>query len=64
MPNYELECHSCKHTWDETLKITAPVPHCPNCSSVDTRRLISRTSFVLDGSGWAKQSYEKKRDIF
>lgn len=64
MPNYELECCSCKHTWDETLKITAPVPHCPKCSSVDTKRLISRSSFVLAGDGWGQQLYSKKKDIW
>jgi putative FmdB family regulatory protein len=65
MPLYVLECLSCKKEFEATFKVTAPLPHCPHCSSVDVRRLIApSTTFVLKGDGWAAQGYSKKSDIF
>ena len=55
---YEYTCTSCDHEWeaeqsikDESLKV------CPNCGKETAKRLISKSSFVLQGSGWAKDNY-------
>ena len=58
MPIYEYECKDCGHEWDEMQKITAdPLTDCPECKARSARRLISRTSFVLKGSGWYVTDY-------
>lgn len=57
---YEYLCTHCNHEWeaeqsikDEALKV------CPKCGNDTAKRLISKSSFVLNGSGWAKDNYSK-----
>lgn len=61
MPFYEYECRACGHAFEEFQKITdKPVRTCPECGSRSLRKLISRTSFVLKGSGWYVTDYARK----
>lgn len=62
MPRYELKCQTCDFEFEEDLKIDEPCPPCTNeidetiCMG-ETEKLISRNTFHLKGSGWAKDGY-------
>ena len=58
MPTYEYQCGACDHEFERDQRITeAPIKTCPSCKARKARRLISRTSFVLKGSGWYSDLY-------
>jgi len=58
MPTYEYECGSCSHQFEIEQSIKdEPLTDCPQCYAAFLRRLISKTSFVLKGSGWAADNY-------
>lgn len=61
MPIYEYECKSCKTRFEKLMGIRDPQPDCPECGSSESRRLISRSSFVLKGDGWYKDHYGLKK---
>ena len=61
MPIYEYECAACEGTFEEMQKITAaPLERCRECGASRVRRLISRTSFQLKGTGWYQTDYAQK----
>jgi putative FmdB family regulatory protein len=57
MPHYEYICEC-----GLVIELERPVKErdletaCPKCNDL-TRRLPSRTSFMLKGNGWAKDGY-------
>lgn len=55
---YEYACTSCNHEWEaeQSIKDDA-LKTCPKCGEESAKRLISKSSFVLSGSGWAKDNY-------
>lgn len=56
MPIYEYSCPRCG-TFETTQRITeAPLKRCPTCKS-KVERMLSRTSFILKGSGWYATDY-------
>ena len=60
MPIYEYHCETC----DKTKEISHGIsekrsPKCPVCGK-RMKRIISRNSFQLKGSGWYKTDYPKK----
>ena len=58
MPVYEYACEKCKHEFEAEQRISDdPVRTCPKCRARKVKRLISRTSFVLKGSGWYSDLY-------
>jgi putative FmdB family regulatory protein len=58
MPIYEYECRHCGHEFEEMQRITAdPLTECPACGEPQAHRIISRTNFVLKGSGWYVTDY-------
>ena len=58
MPVYEYACEKCKHEFEVEQRISDdPVRTCPECRARKVKRLISRTSFVLKGSGWYSDLY-------
>ena len=58
MPVYEYACEKCKHEFEAEQRISdEPVRTCPKCRARKVKRLISRTSFVLKGSGWYSDLY-------
>ena len=58
MPIYEYLCGKCDHEFEVEQRITdSPVKTCPSCRSRKVKRLISRPSFVLKGSGWYSDLY-------
>lgn len=66
MPTYVYACER-GHEFEREQRITdEPITHCrvtppPTraCCSAPCRRLISRTSFVLNGKCWGKDGYTK-----
>jgi putative FmdB family regulatory protein len=70
MPVYEYQCTACGHEFEREQRISEdPIKKCPKCGKPKAKRLISRTSFVLKGSGWYGDLYaspkpggEKKDD--
>jgi putative FmdB family regulatory protein len=60
MPIYEYKCTKCRHEFQAMQKFSdAPVLQCPTCGS-PVKKLISRSSFHLKGSGWYLTDYAKK----
>jgi len=58
MPVYEYACEKCKHEFEAEQRISDdPIKVCPKCKARKVKRLISRTSFVLKGSGWYSDLY-------
>jgi len=57
---YEYQCRACKHTWESEQKITEK-PHrdCPACGKAEAMRLISKSTFILNGGGWYKDGYRR-----
>lgn len=68
MPIYEYRCNACGHELDALQKIgDAHLVDCPECDASALRRLISKPSFRLKGSGWYETDFksdkEKKRNL-
>jgi putative FmdB family regulatory protein len=58
MPIYEYYCESCGHEFEVMQKINdKPIKKCEACGETRAKRSISRTSFVLKGSGWYVTDY-------
>lgn len=63
MPTYEYQCKKCDHEFSREQRITEkPVKKCPECGSMQAKRLISKTNFVLKGSGWYNDLYSSSSD--
>ncbi len=57
MPVYEYECSGCEKVFEIQQRIAdGPLEACPECSG-EVRKLISRSSFQLKGSGWYADGY-------
>jgi len=61
MPIYEYGCENCGKI-DEVLQSLSeePLKECRFCGSSSVRKLISRSSFHLKGSGWYVTDYGGK----
>ena len=58
MPLYEYQCSACGHRVDRLQKSIDPPPVCDACDGASVmRKLISRSSFRLNGTGWARDGY-------
>src|ERR1700678_2349779 len=59
MPIYEYKCPKCGE-FEVTQRITEnALKKCPTCKS-KVERLLSRTSFILKGTGWYATTYTSK----
>ena len=62
MPTYEYMCEKCEHEFEREQRISdPPVKTCPECRSRKVKKLISRTSSVLKGSGWYSDLYSSPK---
>ena len=60
MPFYEYECTKCNHTTEVFQKISdPPITECERCSG-KMKKLISRSTFHLKGTGWYVTDYASK----
>ena len=58
MPLYEYQCSKCSYVWELIQRMSdAPPKSCPECRGRKVGKLLSRTSFVLKGSGWYADGY-------
>jgi putative FmdB family regulatory protein len=56
MPTYEYVCNG-GHEFEVVQSIQeGPIERCPKCRRI-CKRLISESSFILKGKGWAKDGY-------
>lgn len=63
MPTYEYKCNNnlCSKEWEETQSIKeCAIDVCPFCKESSAKRLISKSTFVLQGGGWYKEGYSTK----
>ncbi|HYB89996.1 MAG TPA: zinc ribbon domain-containing protein [Candidatus Binataceae bacterium] len=59
MPIYEYQCRKCG-IFEVTRRITdPPLKRCPTCKG-KVERLVSRSSFILKGTGWYATDYGRK----
>lgn len=61
MPIYVYECPNCKHRLEMLTMARDPddAPYCPSCKArPNMERVISPSTFILKGSGWAKDGYK------
>ena len=56
MPIYEYLCKKCNISIERLQRERDAAPDCPLCEA-EMKKLVSRTSFVLKGGGWFKDSY-------
>ena len=59
MPLYEYMCESCGREEEVLQKHADPAPVCEPCQ-YEMKRLVSVSSFSLEGPGWAKDNYGLK----
>ncbi len=60
MPVYEYECSECGHRIEILQKISdPPVEYCEVCNG-HMKKLISRSTFHLKGTGWYATDYASK----
>ena len=65
MPIYEYRCPKCNKVFEEWCPhITEDHPKepCPDCGAISPR-IISNTSFVLEGGGWYVTDYGYRKGI-
>ena len=61
MPVYEYRCDACGKDLEAIQKFSdAPLTDCEGCGEKATlKKLISKSSFALKGSGWYTTDYKK-----
>ena len=62
MPIYEYKCLACGAVVEILQRMDAPAPTCAKCpqdapQAPERVKQVSRSSFVLKGSGWASDGY-------
>ena len=58
MAIYEYKCGKCDYVGEYIMKDSDPAPTpCPGCGYDKMARLISKSNFKLEGSGWYKDGY-------
>ncbi len=64
MPIYEYRCPKCQKIFEEWSNITEDHPEepCPDCGTASPR-IMSSTSFVLEGGGWYVTDYGYRKGV-
>lgn len=58
MPLYDVFCKKCGYKEEIVLKLDEETPPCPKCGE-KMEKAVSCTSFILKGTGWASDGYNK-----
>ncbi len=62
MPIYEFRCEKCETVFESWQKMSDPNPEkCPACGETKIEKLISSSSFILQGKGWYATDYGGKK---
>lgn len=61
MPLYEYRCDKCNTIVEILQRIGEETPLCKKCNT-KLKKIISTTSFILKGDGWAATGYNKKNN--
>lgn len=67
MPLYAYHCSECEDDFDVIRKFSDDsLVDCPKCSATlgTEAKVVSKTSFKLDGSGWFKEGYDTKKNNY
>jgi putative FmdB family regulatory protein len=56
MPIYEYECPQ-GHQHEHLIHWDSPVPPCPQCGALESRRLVSSATPIFKGEGWSRDLY-------
>jgi len=60
MPIYEYHCTQCDHHLEQLQKISdPPLMICPECQASSLKKVISKTGFRLQGTGWYATDFKK-----
>jgi len=57
MPVYEYQCPKCGRKVEALHKVNDPPP---KCHGAEMKKLISKGSFILKGTGWYATDYKDK----
>jgi len=62
MPTYLQRCKKCLHEFEVDVPLSefSKAQPCPQCKASTTIRVLSASSHILKGAGWAKDGYSKK----
>jgi putative FmdB family regulatory protein len=60
MPIYEYKCEECGEIFEIFQKSSDPPPEKHECGSNKISRVISKSSFILEGTGWYETDYKRK----
>ncbi len=59
MPLYEFRCENCEKQFENIQKFSDPNPDaCPFCSKGPIVKLMSRSAFILKGTGWYQTDFK------
>ena len=67
MPIYRYICNNCGHSFEtlflsfSTAEAEEEKTTCPKCGSLNKKKEIGGTSFILKGGGWSKDNYRGGR---
>lgn len=59
MPILVFECQDCQCAMEYWQSHKEPNPPCAECGGENVKRVIGKTSFALQGSGWYRDGYSK-----
>ena len=61
MPIYEYQCQACGDVQEIMQKMTDPAPtDCVVCHGGPINKLVSKTAFILKGTGWYVTDFRSK----
>lgn len=62
MPIYEYVCQDCGKLNEVLQRISDPPPEkCDDCGAHELTKIVSRSTFVLKGSGWYSDLYSSPK---
>ena len=64
MPIYEFRCNDCQHINEFVMKISEKKPEegCESCKSHNMSKIISKSNFVLKGTGWYETDFKDQKN--